>query len=168
MAQTAPYEETHIVDSLLHNNWKRVFFGGVCGILSGLLLLFLSTFIRPVGTNTVWFLQLMATFCHGGDALAFAAPSAVIMSGAIFHFTLSLINGLVFGKMTKSHSPKRLAGYGLVLGGLCWLASNMFAPDFVSIQGLANLGQWMRVFLFVSFGVSLGLFMSLASKVFSL
>ena len=157
MAQTSPAEETRLVDSLLHTNFKRVVVGAFCGACSGVLLLALST-------NKLWWIQLMASMCSGGQALSFDLTKSVLVSGLFVHFGFSVLNGLIFGKMTTSSKMSRLMGYGLVLGGLCWLASNMFAPDFLSVEALNGLAQWTRVFLFVTFGVSIGFFMSIASK----
>ena len=161
-------EETHLVDSLLHSNVKRVVVGAICGVASGLLLLWGTTLFTPDGAGQLWWIQLMAsTFC-GGKALAYEVSSQTLIAGLGVHFGLSVINGLFFGKMTTSRDAKKLAGYGLVLGALCWLASNMFAPDFLDVEGLSAVGEWTRVFLFVPFGVSLGLFMSVASHVLDL
>lgn len=161
----ATASRTELLDSLLHTNVKRVFVGIFCGFAAGVLLLLATTFLKnDPQAPALWWLHLMGSAFFGGPALAYDAPDSFVISGALFHFFLSGLCGFAVGKMTTTGEVKKLAGYGLVLGGLCWLASNMFGTDFLNIYALEAVGQWTRVFLFVLFGVSLGVFMALASK----
>ena len=164
---------TELTDSLLHTRWLRVIVGGVCGGASGALLLFLTSLFTPVGAGKMWWAQVLATLgaegnnprLIGGEALAFDAAASVINHGLMIHFAISIMLGIVFGKITTSSDPKRLIPYGLVLGGLCWLGSNMFAPDILNVSALDGIAQWSRMFLFQSFTISLAIFMALASKI---
>jgi len=166
MATTTTVHKNELLDSLLHSDKKRVVLGGICGLASGCLMLFLTTFFKPADANSLWWLQLAASFCSGGDAAVKDVPTHILVNGALWHFGASLFLGLLFGKMTTSTNIKRLLAYGLVLGGLCWLASNMFAPDLFNIYALAAVKEWTRMFLFQSFTLSLAVFMGITSSVF--
>jgi hypothetical protein len=156
--------QTVLLDSLLHSNIKRVVAGGVCGLASGFILLFTTSLVTPVGASKLWWLQLMASACYGGNAASFEASSSIFTHGAIIHFGVSLFLGVMVGKMTTTGKLPTLLAYGLVLGALCWLSSNMFAPDIFNITALSNIAQWTRMFLFQSFTLSLALFMAISSK----
>jgi hypothetical protein len=164
MADSAKAQPTEILDSLLHSNMKRVIVGALCGLAAGVVMLLLSTLFTPEGASRMWWLQLAASFCFGNQASAFDASKSVFIDGAAVHFGISLFLGLLFGKMTTSKSFFRLAAYALVLGGLCWLASNMFAPDFFDVVALGSVKEWTRMFLFQSFTLSLAFFLSLAVR----
>lgn len=155
---------TELTDSLLHTNWKRVMVGLVCGLAAGMFMLILTTFFGLPDDGKLWWIQLLGSVCYGGQAMAYAAPGNVFMTGFIVHFAIAGLCGLIMGKATRSGNFSNLIMYGIVLGGLCWLASNMFAPDFVDQGRLHSFGQWARVFVFVPFGACLGFFMALASK----
>jgi len=165
MHNNADAHPTEILDSLLHPNLKRVILGGICGVAAGCVMLPLSTLFTPAGASKLWWLQLAASVCFGGQASAFDVGANVLLDGALWHFGISLFLGLLFGKITTSTSFRRLAVYSLVLGGLCWLASNMFAPDFFDVNALGAVREWTRMFLFQSFTVSLALFLSLAVRI---
>lgn len=159
---------TELTDSLLHTNWKRVIVGVICGIAAGMLMLILTTFFGLPDDGKLWWIQLLGTACYGGQAMAYSAGSNVYVSGFILHFAIAALCGLIMGKATRSSNIGNLVVYGIVLGGLCWLSSNMFAPDFVDQGRLHSFGQWARVFVFVPFGACLGFFMALASKALKL
>jgi hypothetical protein len=148
------------MDSFLHHNCKRMVVGVVSGVLAGCVMLFVTSLVTPAGHTKLWWLQILASACFGGQASAYNASTAVIMDGALIHFGVCAFLGFVFGKITTSHGVKRLMIYGLVLGGLCWLASNMFAPDFFNIQALGDFRQWTRMLVFQSFTLSLGAIMA--------
>jgi hypothetical protein len=133
-------------------------------VAAGLVMLLVTAAVAPEGNTRLWWVQLMATTFFGGSAMSYDVTSNILVAGASLHVAVSLFLGLVFGKITTSRNPLKLALYGLVLGGLCWLASNMFGPDLFDVATLSTFGQWARVFTFVSFGVVLGLFMSVASR----
>jgi hypothetical protein len=141
---------------------KRVVIGVFCGIASGLVLLGISTLFTPVGASKMWWLQLMGSAVYGGNAFAYDAASQVYLAGLTIHLAVSAFCGLLMGKMTTSTKVSKLATYGLVLGGFCWLASNMFAPDLFNVQVLDTVGEWTRVALFVPFGILIGVFLGLA------
>jgi hypothetical protein len=153
-----------LLDSLLHSNIKRVILGALCGLASGCVMILVSTLFTPAGAGHYWWLQLAASFCYGGQASAYEVPSQVMTAGFLWHFGISAFLGLLFAKMTTSKCLPRLLAYGLVLGGLCWLASNMFAPDFFNITALGNVKEWARMFIFQSFTLSLAAFMSIVSN----
>lgn len=160
MPMHAKAQPTEILDSLLHPSLKRVILSGICGLAAGCVMLFLSTLFTPAGAGKLWWLQLTASICFGGQASSFEVSNGILFDGALWYFGISLLLGVIFGKMTTSKAFPRLAVYGLVLGGLCWLASNMFAPDFFDIVALGSVKEWTRMFLFQSFTVSLAFFLS--------
>jgi hypothetical protein len=160
----AKAQPTEILDSLLHPNLKRVILGGICGVAAGLVMLLLSTLFTPDGASKLWWLQMAASICFGGQAASFDAPTSVFIDGALWHFGISFFLGALVGKMTTTRSFLRLWVYGLVLGGLCWLASNMFATDFLDLSALGAVREWTRMFLFQSFTVTLAFFLSLAVR----
>ncbi len=170
---TSTTSRTELTDSILHTNIKRVILGGICGGLSGVLLLILTSFFTPAGAGKMWWPQLLSTIggdgnnprLIGGENLVFDASASVINFGLGVHFAIAVFLGIIFGKLTTSSELKRLMSYGLVLGGLCWLGSNMFAPDILNVAALDGIAQWSRMFLFQSFTISLAIFMALASKV---
>jgi len=162
---TAPTaHKNELLDSLLHNDKKRVAIGVFCGLVAGCVMLFITTFFTPVGAGSLWWLQLTASICFGGEASVFNPPSSIIVDGALWHFGVSAFLGLLFGKMTQSTNVRKLMTYGLVLGGLCWLASNMFAPDFLNIHALGTVNQWTRMLFFQSFTLSLAVLMSILTS----
>jgi Na+/proline symporter len=161
---TTKAQPTEILDSLLHPDLKRVIVGGICGLAAGCVMLLLSSFFTTDGASKLWWLQMAASICFGGQASSFDASKSVFIDGALWHFGISLFLGLLFGKMTTSKSFTRLAIYGLVLGGFCWLASNMFAPDFFDIVALGSVKEWTRMFLFQSFTLSMAFFLSIAVR----
>ena len=161
-ASTAHKNE--LLDSLLHNDKKRIVLGVICGLLAGCIMLFITTFFTPEGAGSLWWLQLTASFCYGGEATVLNPPMSLLINGAFWHFGVSAFLGLLFGKMTTSTCLKTLLPYGLVLGGICWLGSNMFAPDFLNIHALGAVKQWTRMFFFQSFTLSLAVLMSIMTS----
>jgi hypothetical protein len=156
---------TELTDSLLHNDKMRVVLGIISGILAGLVVLGISTLFTSPGAKPLWWLQLMGSAVYGGDAFSFDAPSSVFIVGLLIHLAVSAFCGLLVGKMTRSQSVMRMGTYGLVLGGFCWLASNMFAPDLFDYQVLGTVGQWQRVALFIPFGILIGVSLAVLSRV---
>jgi hypothetical protein len=155
---------TPLTDSLLHTDIRRVLLGAVCGVGSGLVLLAITMILAPAGEPKNWWLHLMASPFYGGNALAYDAPGSVITAGIIFHFAISILLGLGVGKMTQTKSIGRMLFYGFVLGFLCWLASNMFGPDILDVEGLSALSEFHRVLMFWGFSLSLALFIGLGAQ----
>jgi hypothetical protein len=161
---TPTVHKNELLDSLLHNDKKRMVFGVVCGLISGCIMLFITTFFAPEGAGPLWWLQLTASICYGGEASILNPPSSIIMSGALWHFGVSAFLGLLFGKMTLTTDIGKLLAYGLVLGGICWLGSNMFAPDFLNVHALGAVKEWTRMFFFQSFTLSMAVLMAIATS----
>lgn len=155
---------TELTDSLLHTDIKRIFLGVICGFAAGLFMFGVTTLVTPTGMGKLWWFQLTATSLYGGQAMAYEVSRSVIIGGVVIHFALACFCGLIVGKLTTTNNVKTLIAYGAVLGGLCWLASNMFAPNFLNIHALDEFGQWSRALVFVSFGMVLGVLMSIAGK----
>lgn len=164
MAHSDFANDTELTDSLLHTNVPRIIVGILCGLASGLLMLVLTTATANPGMPKTWWLSLLATSVYGDAALNFEITQQFFVAGLAVHIFLSCLHGFLMGKMTRTSHLGWLCFYGLVLGGLGWLASNMFGPNVLSQMGLAELGQWHRILLFGSFGLILGVFMSFASK----
>ncbi|MDZ4678696.1 MAG: hypothetical protein SGI74_14455 [Oligoflexia bacterium] len=170
---------TELLDSLLHSNKKRVLVGALCGVAAGFVLLLISMLFTPPGSGKLWWIQILATpffdgtfmvwlkadSFFGGSALAYDAGPSVFIAGFAFFLFLSLLCGAIVGKMTTNSEVPRMAFYGFVFGFLCWLASNMFGPNFLNYAALQNVGQVTRLAMFMSFGVSLGVFLALASRI---
>ena len=156
---------TELLDSLLHSNVKRMILGALSGVLAGCVMLLVTSIVTPEGHGKLWWLQVVASVCFGGQSSAYDAPNSILIVGAIYHFAICAFLGFIFGKITTSRCLKRLAGYGLVLGGLCWLASNMFAVDIFDIHAMVAFKQWTRMLVFQSFTLSLAAFMSITSSV---
>jgi len=154
-----------LTDSLLHNNVKRVLVGVFCGLISGAFMLGLTFLLAKPGTTKLWWIQLVASVFYGGEAFAIDASSSILMSGIALHFGVSAFCGLLMGKMTRTYSLSKLAAYGLVLGGFCWLATNMFGPDFIMPQALDAVSQWVRIGIYLPFTISLGLLLGLFSRI---
>jgi hypothetical protein len=149
---------TELIDSILHSDKKRMAKGLIAGLAAGFLMVVLSTFFAPAGTGKLWWLQLAASLIYGGEATRYDSMGPVLATGAVIHFTMSAFLGFVYGKITQTRILGRLLAYGLVLGALCWLSSNMFAPDFLNITALGEVGQWLRMLLFQTFTLSLSFF----------
>ena len=140
--------------------------GILAGVISGALMLLITTFFTPVGANALWWLNLTASAfytsrhvaMHNGLVLAYDAPLIIFIQGAIFHFGVAAFCGLIVGKLTTSPVIWKMAVYGLVLGGLCWLASHMFGPDIFYYQQVEAIPEYVRICLFVPFGVLTGVF----------
>jgi len=153
--------KTELTDSLLHTDFKRVIIGIVCGVVAGVLMLLVSMAFTPVGYGKLWWFQVLATACCPETATRFDAPQSVFLSGAIIHFAVCVLLGLAVGKMTSGKSSVgRMFFFGIVLTFLCWLASNMFAPDIFNVSALGMISEWHRVFIFGSFALPLLLMMS--------
>ena len=165
MQHQATASRRELMDSFLHTDIKRVFAGILCGIGAGCVMFLLTTACRPVGTNAVWWFQLLATAVYGGSAMAYEVSPSVLGTGVLIHFFVSGLCGFIMGKLTKNNSFKKQIIYGVVLAGLCWLSSNMFAPNILNVEALSDLGEWTRMFYFVSFGVVMGTFMTIAGRV---
>ena len=163
LEQSTP-SRTELTDSLLHTNVKRMLLGIVCGILSGFVMLAITTLFTPEGSSKLWWLQLAASMFHGGEAFSYEAGQSVFITGFLIHLFFSGFCGFLLGKMTTTHSFQKLTTYGLVLGGLCWLASNMFGPDLFNVQGLDAVGEWARIAFFVPFGIIAGLLLAVTSR----
>jgi hypothetical protein len=160
------------LDSLLHTNIKRIIVGIVSGLLAGVVLLLITMAFTPEGAPKHWWLLLTGSVAFtrnhiangNGWALAWDGHPEVLIAGLVVHFFLAALCGFLVGKMTRSNDTPKLMAYGLVLGGLCWLASNMFAPDFLDVQFLQSVGQWVRLVIFMSFTLSLGFLMSVLGR----
>jgi hypothetical protein len=125
----------------------------------------LVTMLFQVETaGKLWWLRLTASSVFFGKAFSLNAPPTVFVVGAIVHFALAGFCGFLVGKMTTTNNLGRMLFYTFVLGFLCWLASNMFAPDFLDVQFLQSVGQWVRLVIFMSFTLSLGFLMSVLGR----
>src|SRR5258708_4986897 len=108
---------TPLTDSLLHTHYKRVVVGVFCGIISGLLLLFVTSLFTPAGASKLWWLQLTGSMFFGGNAMAYDASQKVILAGLLVHFAVAALCGLIVGKATTTRCISTLMIYGVVLGG---------------------------------------------------
>ena len=164
MAHPTSDTSTELTDSLLHTNVPRIILGIICGMASGAIMLGLTMLCPPVGLERMWWIQFASTIFYGGTAMDFAISTKVLLTGLGVHFFFCCLCGLIMGKITRSEDPVKMAIYGLVLGGLCWLATNMWGPNFLDWNTLKNLGQWYRGILYVTFTMSMGVFIAIASR----
>jgi hypothetical protein len=128
-------------------------------------MLIVTSFFQIETAGKLWWLQLTGSLFFGGAALTAAAPIKVYVAGLFVHFAVAILCGLLVGKMTRRNNLGSMMFYTFVLGFLCWLSSNMFAPDFLDYQFLQSVGQWLRLLIFESFTLSLGLLMSVVGKI---
>ncbi len=156
---------TEVLDSLLHSNIKRMAVGVFCGIVASTIMLLVSSFFQVETAGRLWWLQLTGSLIFNGKAFSYSAPPAVYITGLIIHVFLGALCGFIVGKMTRHNELGRMLFYTFVLGFLCWLASNMFGPDFLDFQFLQSIGQWVRLTIFMSFTLSLGFLMSTLGKI---
>ena len=162
MSQTAHRME--LLDSLMHTNVKRMIVGIIAGCVAGVVMLIVTMAFNVEGAGTLWWLKFLGSAFFGHKAFLIETSPAVITTGLFVHFFLSALCGFIVGKMTvRNDIPTRLF-YTFVLGFLCWLASNMFGPDFFDYQFLTSIGQWLRLLIFMSFTLSLGLIFSVMGK----
>ena len=155
---------TQLIDSLMHLNIKRIAVGIVCGLIAGVVMIFVTSLFQIETTGKLWWLQLTASMIYGGRAFLAETPQSVFIAGAMVHFSVAALCGFIVGKMTSRNDLGRLLFYTFVLGFLCWLSSNMFGPDFLDYQFLLSVGQFVRLVIFMSFTLSLGVLMSLLGK----
>ncbi len=156
---------TVLLDSFLHPSLKRVGVGIFSGLLAGVVMIFVSSLFQVETAGKLWWLQLTASAVFGGKAFLLSAPTSVFLVGAIVHFACASLCGFMVGKMTKANAFGRMLFYTFVLGFLCWLGSNMFGPDFLDYQFLQSVGQWMRLAIFMSFTLSLGVIMCTLGRI---
>lgn len=155
---------TELMDALMHSNTKRIGVGIVSGLLASVVMLVVTSFFHIETTGRLWWLQLMGSTVFQGKAFLAETPTSVFVIGLVVHLALAALAGFAVGKMTTRNDLKRLLFYTFVLGFLCWLASNMFGPDILDYQFLLSVGQWVRVVIFMSFTLSLGVLMSFLGK----
>lgn len=156
--------KTELLDALLHTNIKRIAVAKVCAFVAALVMLLVSSFFQVETSGKLWWLQLMASMFYGGKAFVYDAPTSIYVVGFVIHIFFAGLCGFVVGKMTKRNELVPLLFYTFVLGFLTWLASNMFGPDFFDYQFLGSVGQWVRLVIFMSFTLTLGLLMSVVGK----
>lgn len=155
---------TDLTDSLLHTNITRVLLGIICGLAAGVVMLIFTSFFPPAGSTKLWWINLTASAIFGGEALAYDMATPVMIAGLSVHFAVAALCGFIMGKLTLTKDIKTLVVYGIVLSMLCWLASNMFGPNFLNFEALKEVGQWFRGAIFGVFGLALSLFFGLSVK----
>lgn len=157
-------QKMELLDSLMHTNVKRMIVGVVAGLIAGVVMLVVTMAFSVEGAGSLWWIKFLASACFGHKAFLIEGSAAVIPAGLFLHFLLSAICGFVVGKMTVRNDLGTRLFYTFVLGFLTWLATNMFGPDFFDYQFLISISQWLRLLIFMSFTLSLGVIFSFMGK----